>query len=72
MLLDIELFNPHKDDESFMNKIADIRRYVERQDDEFDDLIEAKKNELHKGLSPERIQQFLQFKVDEAHVGDQC
>ena len=35
-------------------------------------LVEAKIKELDKGLSPERIQQFLQFEADESHVGDQC
>ena len=35
-------------------------------------LVAAKINELDKGLSPERIQKFLQFEADECHVGDQC
>ena len=73
LLPHIELYNPHKGDNSFMNKFEEIKRGVERQDDEINDLIEAKKNELlHKGLSPERIQQFMQFEADESHVGDQC
>ena len=55
-----------------MNKIKEIRRDVERQATELDGLIAVKKNELDKGLSPERIQQFLQFEADESHVGDQC
>ena len=50
----------------------EIDRDVLRQDDELNDLIAAKKNELEKGLSPERIQQFLQFEADESNVGDQC
>ena len=55
-----------------MNKIEQIERYVERKDNELDGLIAAKKNELEKGLSAERIQQFMQFEADESHVGDQC
>ena len=55
-----------------MNKVKEIERYIERQDEELDDLVKAKKKELHKGLSPERIQLFLQFEADESHVGDQC
>ena len=71
-LFHIEFYNSNRDD-CFINKIREIKRYVERQDDELDDLIEAKKNELlHKGLSSERIQQFMQFEADESHVGDQC
>ena len=72
MILDIELYNPHKDDESFKNKIAEISRDFYRQSIEMEDLVEAKKKELEKGLSPERIQQFQQFKAGESHVGVQC
>ena len=72
LLSHIKTINPHKFDESFKNKIEEIKRDVERQAAEFDNLVEAKKNELHKGLSPERIQQFLQFEADESYVGDQC
>ena len=72
-LKDIELYNPHKDDESFKNKLIEIDRDVVRLDAEFDDLIAVKINELlNKGLSSERIQQFLQFEADDSHVGDQC
>ena len=56
-----------------MNKITEIRRDVLRQATELDGLIIDNKNELLiKRLSSERIQQFLQFEVDESHVGDQC
>ena len=72
MLLDIELYNPHKDDDSFKNKIEEIRRDLHRQALDLDRLIEAKRNELQKGLSSERIQQFLQFEADESYVKDQC
>ena len=68
----IGTINPHKFDESFMNKIKEILRDIHRQDEELDGLIEAKKEEVVKGLSPERIQQFNQFEADESHVGDQC
>ena len=34
--------------------------------------IAARKQELDKGLSPERVQQFSRFAADESHVGDQC
>ena len=73
MLFYIEQLNSHNEGDSFKNKIDEIKRDFERQNQEFDDLIEAKKNELlHKGLSPERIQQFHQFKADDSHVGNQC
>ena len=72
LLSDIGDFNPHKFDESFKNKIKEIIRDVHRQDEELDGLIEAKKKEVVKGLSSERIQQFNQFEADESHVGDQC
>ena len=73
MLFHIGLFNPHKNDESFKNKIAEIKQDIERQADELVDLFDAKKNELlNKGLSSERIQKFLQFEADDSHVGDQC
>ena len=56
LLLDIELYNPHKDDESFKNKIKEIRRDVLRLAAELDGHVAVKKNELlNKGLSPERI-----------------
>ena len=71
-LFDIELLNPHKDEESFRNKVDVIRQCVARQNHELIDLALTKKYELDKGLSPERIQQFLQFEADESHVGDQC
>ena len=72
MLFYVERLNPNKDHKSFKNKIKEIRRDVNRQGLEMINLIKAKKNELHKGLSPERIQQFLQFEADESHVEDQC
>ena len=73
LLFYINIFNLHKDDESFMNKMKEIKQVVDQQDEEFDILIAAKKNELpNKGLSPERIQQFKQFEADESHIGDQC
>ena len=34
--------------------------------------IVARIQELDKGLSPERVQQFSRFAADESHVGDQC
>ena len=72
MLFDIERYNPHKDDESFKNKVKEIRRDVNRKTLEMNDLVAAKKKKLHKGLFPKRIKQFHQFKADESHVGDQC
>ena len=72
MLPHIELYNPHAEEKYFINKIKEIKRDVDRQAAEINVLIEAKKNELDKGLSLERIQQFLQFEADESHVGDQC
>ena len=72
LLNDIKRFNPHKRDESFKNKIKEIRRVANRQVLDMYDLIDAKKKGVVKGLFPERIQQFLQFKADESHVGDQC
>ena len=73
MLLNLELFNPHKDDVSFKNKVKEIWQDIYRLGYELFDLIVAKRNELlNKGLSCERIQQFLQFEADESHVKDQC
>ena len=73
MLLNLELFNPHKDDVSFKNKVKEIWQDIYRLDYELFDIIVAKWNELlNKGLSIVRIQQFLQFEADESHVGDQC
>ena len=66
LLLHIELFNPQSEDESFMKKIKEIRREVDRQALEMDGLVAAKMKELDKR------QQFLQFVADESHVGDQC
>ena len=72
MLIDIELLNPHRRDKSFKNKIEKIRQNFNRLSAELDDLVAVKLYEINKGLSPERIEQFLQFKADESHVGDQC
>ena len=73
MLYHIELYNLHIDDESFQNKLKSIYQDFNRIDPEMIDLIAVKKNELLIiGLSPERIQQFLQFEADKSHVGDQC
>ena len=56
-----------------MNKIKEIDRAVDRQYSDLNRLVGVKKNELlNKGLSTERIQQFLQFEADESHEGDQC
>ena len=71
-LSDIKEYNTHREDESFKNKIEDIKRDVDQKGVELVGLVEAKIKELDKGLSPERIQQFLQFEADESHVGDQC
>ena len=72
MLIDIELYSPHKEDESFKKKFPEILRDVDQRIDEMSDLIEAKKYELDKRLSPERIKQFHLYKADESHVGYQC
>ena len=73
LLIDVELYNLHKDDKSFKNKVEEIEPIFNLQAAELDDLIANKKNELlNKGLSSERIQQFLQFEADMSHVGDQC
>ena len=72
LLSHIKTINPHKFDEPFKNKIEEIKRDVERQAAELDDLIADKKKELEKGLSLEIIQQFQQFEADESHIGDQC
>ena len=41
LLLDIEFYNPHKDDESFKNKIKEIRRDVDQRVAELDNLIKV-------------------------------
>ena len=71
-LFHIKRFNPHKNDESFKKKMEEITRDVDRHRREIIDLIEAKRKEFFKGLSPQRIQQFLQFEADESHAGDEC
>ena len=71
-LSDIKEYNTHREDESFKNKTKEIEREVDQKGVELVGLVEAKIKELDKGLSPERIQQFLQFEADESHVGDQC
>ena len=55
LLNDIKRFNPHKRDESFKNKIKEIRRVANRQVLDMYDLIDAKKKKVVKELSPERI-----------------
>ena len=55
-----------------MNKIKEVSRDVEREYLDLNRLVTVKRNELQKGLSPERIQQFLLFKADESNVRDQC
>ena len=72
MLLNIELYNPNKDDIFFKNKVVLIHQVRERQAQEIYRLVEAKKNELPKGLSPKTIKEFMQFEADESHVGVQC
>ena len=72
LLFYVERLNPHKNDKFFKNKIKEIKRDVNRKGQEMINLIIAKKKNLHKGLSPERVQQFLQFEADESHVEDQC
>ena len=47
-------------------------RDVIRKRTEFDGFVAVKKNEVIKGLSPERINQFHQFEAGESNVGDQC
>ena len=71
-LFHIGLYNPHKDENSFKIEIEIVFIFGERYDQVMNHLVEVKKNELQKGLSHERINQFLQFKADESHVGDQC
>ena len=38
----------------------------------FHQLLTEKIDTFSRGLSPERIQKFAQFKADESHVSDQC
>ena len=68
LLLNIGQYNPNKDDNSFKNKVSLIHQVRERQAREIYRLVEAKKNELPKGLSPKRIKEFMQFEADESHV----
>ena len=72
LLFHICCYNPNIEDESFKIKISEIERDADRQAQEMTDLIEARKKNLNKGLSSERIKQFHQFEADESHVGDQC
>ena len=72
ILFEIASYNPHRKDDSFENKIKEIERDVIEKALDLDNLIQYKKYELDKGLSSERIQQFLHFEADGSHVGDQC
>ena len=45
---------------------------LKHQSELIDQQIEDKRQQLHKGLSPARIQQFHQFLADETLVGDHC
>ena len=72
LLNNIKRLNPHIKDKSFKNKLEQIRRVANRQVLDLYDLLDAKKKEVFKGLSPKRIKRFLWFKADESHVGDQC
>ena len=71
LLFHIELYNPNKDDDSFKNKVKVVSLLGRRQSKELYNLLAIKK-EVVKGLSLQRIQQFLHFEADESHLGDQC
>ena len=72
LLLDIREYNPNKGDTSFEYRLVNIWLEIYQQHREIIRLLHEKKNELDKGLSPEKMQQFLQFEADESHVEDQC
>ena len=72
LLIDIKKYNPNKGDRSFVNRLVKIWQDICHFHGEIVRLCHEKKNELDKGLSPEKIRQFLQFEADESHVEDQC
>ena len=72
LLHDIGEYNPNKGDLSFVDSLLMIYRDFDQQHREILRLFLEKKNELDKGLSPEKIRQFLQYEADESHVEDQC
>ena len=72
LLYHIKCLNPHKEEEPFKNRLKEIISINRRQRNEMFHLVIAKEREVVKGLSPVRIQQFLQFEADESHIEDQC
>ena len=55
--------------------IEDYTRHLtelQHQSELIQQQIEEKRQQLHKGLTPARIQQFHQFLADESLVGDRC
>ena len=49
-----------------------LEKCIQEQHDLLHQQILAARNRLHKGLTPERIQQFRTFEADESLVGEKC
>ena len=45
---------------------------LQQQSETIQQIIEDKRQQLHKGILPARIQQFNQFEADESLAGDRC
>ena len=54
------------------NEYKRLEKELQQQTEAFQQQIEDKRKQLHKGLSPARIQQFQQFLADESLAGDRC
>ena len=62
------LIQAKKETERFLR----YQRELQQLSELLQQQIENKRQQLHKGLTPARIQQFLQFTADESMVGDRC
>ena len=58
--------------EKLKQKYILIQGELQQQSALLQQQIEDKRQQLHKGLTPTKIQQFHQFLADETLVGDQC
>ena len=75
-------YNERMRDQQLQQRILEVRELIEQYTRELTELqqqseliqqqIEDKRQQIHKSLSPARIQQFHQFEADESLAGDRC
>ena len=53
-------------------EIEKFQKELRENNDQFQQQVAIRKEQLFKGLSPARIQKFSQFTADQSHVGDEC